>query len=172
MSHWSQIPAALFYRQELEENSDILYFIFNLPLYLQNILFFPNNLLKFLTKRVETINLNKKIGARGNPLRDNKGTKSEFCPDVPTWGKFLPVLARSSASICLIFLRCSRTSISLGRVWSSLISKSSQGGRGGKLWKNSSAADGSSAPAGWKNPSAGWENSNGKGAGWWKTGND
>lgn len=83
-------------------------------------------------------------------MRNNKGTKSEFCPDVPNWGKFLPFLANSSVSICLILWRCSRASISFGSVWSSLMSRSSQEGRGGKLWKKSSAADGSSGPAGWK----------------------
>lgn len=58
--------------------------------------------------------------------------------------KFLPFLANSSDNFCRSLWRSSRTPVSFGRVWSSLISNSSHEGRGGKFCRSISEADCSS----------------------------
>lgn len=52
--------------------------------------------------------------------------------------KYLPFLANSSESFCRMWCRFSSTSISRGKVWSSLMSRSSQEGTGGKLCRSNS----------------------------------
>lgn len=123
---------------------NILYFLI-LSLELDTTSYFITSMKGFLNHQPRQDNYSTLVQRRC--LSSNEGTKKnrkkKKSSSISVL-KFLPFLANSSDNFCRSLWRSSRTPVSFGRVWSSLISNSSHEGRGGKFCRSISEADCSS----------------------------
>lgn len=123
---------------------NILYFLI-LSLELDTTSYFITSMKGFLNHQPRQDNYSTLVQRRC--LSSNEGTKKNRKKKKSSSMsvlKFLPFLANSSDNFCRSLWRSSRTPVSFGRVWSSLISNSSHEGRGGKFCRSISEADCSS----------------------------
>lgn len=123
---------------------NILYFLI-LSLELDTTSYFITSMKGFLNHQPRQDNYSTLVQRRC--LSSNEGTKKKQKKKKSSSMsvlKFLPFLANSSDNFCRSLWRSSRTPVSFGRVWSSLISNSSHEGRGGKFCRSISEADCSS----------------------------
>lgn len=123
---------------------NILYFLI-LSLELDTTSYFITSMKGFLNHQPRQDNYSTLVQRRC--LSSNEGTKKKPKKKKSSSMsvlKFLPFLANSSDNFCRSLWRSSRTPVSFGRVWSSLISNSSHEGRGGKFCRSISEADCSS----------------------------